>query len=160
MKKQKHSLLGLERVLPMLSQQRGWEEQLDLHSVFVNWSKLLDKDISDHCQPLKIISKVLWIEVENSAWLQQFQFQTVLILDVLNQSLRISKLKGIRFCVESEERRATEQQKPALVYSQPSAEEITEFEQQIECIPDKNVRDAMIRFWYISHACKKGMAEK
>ena len=155
MKKSNTTISGLENLIPLLSQQRGWEEQLDLHSVFVHWHELLDSTITDHCQPLKIVQKVLWIEVENSAWLQQLQFQTILLLEILNKSLRISKLKGLRFCVEEKERQTEKKAEQVLSYVQPPARDIARFEQQAEGIADKNVRDALLRFWYLSHACKK-----
>lgn len=154
-KNNKNPLLGLEKVLPNLSQRRGWEEQLDLHSVFLRWDELLDREITDHCRPLRIVKKVLWLEVENSAWLQQFQFQTVLLLDILNKSLRISKLKGLRFCLEKKDLNLVKKQETVLSYVQPSAEELCNFEQQAEGIADKDVRDALVRFWYLAHACKK-----
>lgn len=155
MKKNDATLLGLENLLPKLSQQRGWEEQLDLHSIFLNWHELLDTDVTDHCQPLKIVAKVLWIEVENSAWLQQMQFQTVQLLDVFNGSLRLSKLEGLRFCIEKEERVTVKKSEQGLSYVQPSSKDIAAFEQQVEGIPDEAVRDAFVHFWYLSQACRK-----
>ncbi len=112
MKKKKATLEGLNNLLPHLSRQRGWEEQLDLHTVFVNWDALLDQDTVDHCQPLKIVKKVLWVEVENSAWLQQLQFQTVQLLAILNQSLKKSQLLGLRFCV-AEQRQGKKMRSPS-----------------------------------------------
>ncbi|HID02692.1 MAG TPA: DUF721 domain-containing protein [Desulfobacterales bacterium] len=155
MKKYSNSLLELGNLLPQLSQQRGWEEQLDLHSIFVNWRELLESDITDHCQPLKIVQKVLWIEVENSAWLQQFQFQTVVLLDILNRSLRISKLKGLRFCVEEKQMQAESQSESSLKYVQPPAKDVANFERQAGVISDQEARDALVRFWYLSQACRK-----
>ncbi len=148
-------LQGLAALLPQLSRQKNWEEQLDLHSLFLHWHELLDSDITDHCQPLKIVKKVLWVEVENSAWLQQFQFQTVLLLDILNKSLRISTLKGLRFCLAKKERDAENVAEPVLRYVQPPAEDVATFERQVESISDKDVRESLIRFWYLSQACKK-----
>jgi hypothetical protein len=155
MKKNTATLMGLENLIPQLSQQHGWEEQLDLHSIFVNWHELLDSDITDHCKPLKIVKKVLWIEVENSAWLQQLQFQTVVLLEILNRSLRVSMLKGLRFFVEEEGRKIKKEPEQVLSYVQPLACDIARFEQQVEGISDKDARDALVRFWYLSHACKK-----
>ena len=155
MKKNSNSLLGLNGLLPQISQQRGWEEQLDLHSIFVNWHELLDSDITDHCQPLKIVKKVLWVEVENSSWLQQLQFQTVLLLDIINKSLSLSKLKGLRFCIGEEQRQAVRKPESSLSYVQPPANDVANFEQQAGVIPDKEVRDALVHFWYISQACRK-----
>ena len=155
MVKQSNPPLALNGLLPQLSQQRGWEEQLDLHSIFVNWQELLESDITDHCRPQKIVKKVLWVEVENSAWLQQFQFQTLLLLDILNSSLRLSKLKGLRFCVEEKSHRAADEQEVSLSYVQPPAKDVANFEQQAGIIPDQEVREALVRFWYLSQACKK-----
>lgn len=155
MAKQNDSLLALNGLIPRLLQQRGWEEQLDLHSIFVDWQELLESDIADHCRPLKIVKKVLWVEVENSAWLQQLQFQTILLLDILNSSLRLSKLKGLRFCVEEKKQHIADEPESSLSYVQPPAKDVANFEQQAEIIPDKEVREALVRFWYLSQACKK-----
>ncbi len=155
MKKKKATLEGLNNLLPHLSRQRGWEEQLDLHTVFVNWDALLDQDTVDHCQPLKIVKKVLWVEVENSAWLQQLQFQTVQLLAILNQSLKKSQLLGLRFCV-AEQRQGKKDEKPIVLrYVPPPGEELAAFEQQVESITDEAARDALIRLWYLSRACRK-----
>ncbi len=148
-------LQELKNVLPHISQQWGWEEQLDLHSVFVRWHELLGCEITQHCQPLKIVKKVLWVEVENSAWLQQFQFQTVVLLDILNNSLRISKIKGLRFVLAEKEIGEEDINETGLRYVQPSPQDIAAFEQQAGSIPDKDARDALVRFWYLSKACKK-----
>ena len=153
--KKSKPLQGLENLLPQITRQRGWEEQLDLHSVFLRWGDLVESDVADHCQPLKIVKHVLWVEVENSAWLQQLQFQTVLLLDILNNSLRTSRFKGLRFCLAEKEHCKKEKSAPTLRYVQPSTREIEAFEQQAGAIPDKDSRDALVRFWYLSQACKK-----
>ncbi len=155
MKDKGKSLEGLALLLPQLSRQRGWEEQLDLHSIFLNWSEILDKEIAEHCRPLKIVKKQLWIEVENSAWMQQFQYQTVFILDMLNKSLKRTRLQGLRFCVAEKREGDGEEAEPVLRYVQPPPEDIAAFESCTESIPDKAVRESLIRFWYLSQACKK-----
>jgi len=153
-KKAQSTLQGLGNLLPQLSQQKGWQVQLDLHSIFRRWDRLLESEITEHCQPLKIVRKELWIEVENSAWLQQFQYQSVLILETLNKSLRISKLKGLRFFVAEKAFEKEEEETP-LRYVPPPAEEVTEFETQIASIADEASREALLRFWYLSKACKR-----
>ena len=148
-------LQGLGDLLPQLSRQRGWKEQLDMHSIFLRWEELLDSETVKHCRPLKIVRQVLWVEVENSAWLQQYQFQSQLFLETLNQSLRLSKLKGLRFYVADKEFEEKKKEIP-LRYVQPSAEELATFEQQISIISDDNSREALLRFWYLSKACQRG----
>ena len=153
--KKTNHLQSLENLLPQIAGRRGWEEKLDLHSVFLRWGDLVESDVAEHCRPLKIVKSVLWVEVENSAWLQQLQFQKVLLLDVLNNSLRLSKFEGLRFCIAEKEHCKKEKSAPTLRYVQPSAREIEAFEQQAGAISDKDSRDALVRFWYLSQACKK-----
>ena len=154
-KKKKNTLQGLVNLLPQLSQQRGWKEQLELHSVFLDWEELLDKEITAHCKPLKIVKKVLWVEAENSAWLQQFQYQSAFLLQTLNQSLATTKLKGIRFYVAEKEFEEEKKEAP-LRYVPPPAQELADFEKQVSSIADKESREALLRFWYLSKACKRG----
>ncbi len=155
MNKHNKTLMRLEDLLPTLSKHRGWAEQLDLHSIFLNWHDLLDADVAEHCQPLKIVGKILWVEAENSAWLQQLQFQSAHLMDTFNDSLRISKLKGVRFCMMTEDRVAVKKQEQVLSYVQPSSKEIKDFEYQAAGISDKDAREALVRFWYLSQACRK-----
>ncbi len=155
MKHSKTTLEGLASLLPQLSRQQGWQEQIDMHTVFTRWHSLLDEETAAHCQPLKIVKKVLWIEVENSAWLQQLQFQTVQLLDVFNRSLKKSRLQGLRFCVAGQDRKRAGEPEIVLRYVPPAEEELARFEQQIESIPDADAREALLHFWYLSHACRK-----
>ena len=155
MKKNKTTLESLVNLLPQLSRQQGWEEKIDLHTVFTRWHSLLDEETAAHCQPLKIVKKVLWIEVENSAWLQQFQYQAVQLLDVFNQSLKKSQLQGLRFCVAGQEKKKDKEPEIVLRYVQPAEEELALFERQIASIPDADAREALLHFWYLSHACRK-----
>ena len=154
-REEKKTLQGLGDLLPQLSQQRGWKEQLDMHSLFLRWEDLLDRETAKHCRPLKIVRKVLWVEVENSAWLQQYQFQSQFFLETLNKSLHLSKLKGLRFCV-AEKEFEEEQPEAPLRYVQPSAKEQAHFEEQLSTISDENSREALLRFWYLSKACQRG----
>lgn len=154
MEKKNKYLQCLEDLLPQVTRQRGWEEQLDLHSIFLRWDDLVERDVAEHCKPLKIVKHVLWVEVENSAWLQQLQFQTVPLLEILNNSLRLSRLKGLRLCL-AEKNSEKVKKEPALRYVQPSSRDIEAFEQQAGAIADKDSREALIRFWYLSQACKK-----
>ncbi len=154
-KKETKTLQGVGAFLPQLSQHNGWQEQLDLHSVFLHWDELFDKKITMYCRPLKIVRKVLWVEVENSAWLQQFQFQSVFFLETLNKSLRLSSLKSLRFCV-AEKEFEEKKEDVSLRYVPPSTQELADFEKLISSIADKDSREALLRFWYLSKACQRG----
>ncbi len=146
----------LAEMLPHLVRDRGWEEQLDLHSVFQDWPRLVDRETGGHSRPLKISRGVLWIEVDNSAWLQQLRFQKQHLLDTVNASLRKSTLKDIKLTLPKGRSAKEPEQEPVLRFIPPPAETVAAFERQIAFIADEQCRDALLRFWYLAHACRRG----
>ncbi len=146
----------LADMLPHLVRDRGWVEQLDLHSIFQDWPRLVDSETGEHCRPLKISRGVLWIEVDSSAWLQQLQFQKQHLFDTLNASLRKSMLKDIKLTLSKGNTAKRPAQEPVLRFIPPPAEDVAAFERQIAFITDEQCREALLRFWYLAHACRRG----
>lgn len=145
----------LADMLPHMIRERGWEAQLDLHSVFLNWQELIDPDTAACCRPLKISRGVLWIEVDSSAWLQQLQYQKHHILETVNSSLKRSTLQDIKLTLPKGKKEKKPQEIPALRFIPPPAEEVAAFERQVAFISDEQCREALLRFWYLAHACRK-----
>lgn len=143
---------ALGGILPGLVQDRGWEVQMDLRSFFPHWQELMEPDVALHSRPVRIAKATLWLEVDNSAWLQQLRFQKVTILEIINGYLKKSQLRDIRFTLpDGGEAIQTVGEK--VRFQAPSAEEISGFEDQIAYIEDQAIRDALMRFWYLSKAC-------
>ena len=138
-----------------LARRQGWQEQLDLHSLFLTWPELVDADTAAHAQPLKIERRVLWLEVENSAWLQQLQYQTSVLLEILNKSLKRSKLDGIRLVLVDQVRKKAEPKKAKVRYVRPPVEEQEAFQRHLLTIEDEKIREALMRYWYLAHACQR-----
>jgi len=151
-KKKKEKVIS--GVLPTLLRERGWEKQLDLHSIFPRWEELAGKEMSDHAQPLKIVRGTLWLEVENSSWLQHFQYQKIELLDTLNQSLRLTRLSDIKMVLPVGKKKSERVPDRSVSFVRPDEKKIAAFEQQISCIADEKCREALMQFWYLSHACK------
>jgi hypothetical protein len=145
----------LADVLPHLVREKGWEVQLDLHSVFLDWQGLVGPETAACCRPLKISRGVLWVEVDSSAWLQQLQFQRHHILETLNASLKKSTLHDIKLALPQGRKAKEFEGGPSLRFIPPSAEEVAAFEHQIASISDEQCREALMRFWYLAHACRK-----
>ncbi|MCK5515717.1 MAG: DUF721 domain-containing protein [Desulfobulbaceae bacterium] len=141
-------------VLPTLMRERGWEKQLDLHSIFPRWPELAGKEVSDHAQPLKIVRGTLWLEVENSSWLQHLQYQKFELLDILNQSLRMSRLSDIKMVLPVKKKESGQRPGRSVSFVSPDEKKIAAFEQQLSCIADEKCREALMQFWYLSQACK------
>lgn len=142
----------VEAIMPGLVRDKGWETQLDLHSIFPNWQDVVEPDAANHATPLKIVKGTLWLEVENSAWLQQFQFRKVMLLKSINAYLKKSNIKNIRFTLPRENEGESKPEKKVR-FVPPPQEEIQSFEEQVGFIEDKAARDSLIRLWYLSRAC-------
>ena len=146
-------------VIPGLLRDKGWEVQLDLHSIFPRWKEIVGEEMNEYAQPLKIEKGVLWLEVTNSAWLQQLQYEKLELLDTLNSCFRLSSLKDIKMVLpkgRAGKTKASDQESVSAVkYVKPSEEKIAAFQQQVECIADEKCRDALMQFWYLAQACKR-----
>ncbi|WP_228855692.1 DciA family protein [Desulfomarina profundi] len=150
-KKKARSLAGL---LPELVREQGWEKQLDLYSIFPRWRELVGQEIYTYVRPLKIVRNVLWIEVENSSWLQQMQFEKMQLLDVLNQALRLNRLDDIKMVLPVGEKSDEKTSIQSVTFVKPDKEEVAAFERQVSIIADEKCRDALMQFWYLSRACR------
>lgn len=154
----KNSSVNVAALLPNLVRHKGWEKQLDLHSIFPEWSTLANEDFAEHARPLKIERDVLWLEVENSAWLQQFQYGKYELLADLNDFLRLGQLKDIKMVLPSKKDKLSfnpDEKGQPVCFERPAPEKVEAFQEQVNCIEDEKCREALMQFWYLSNACKK-----
>ena len=148
--------ISLAKLLPLLVRDKGWEKQLDLYSIFDKWNEIIGEDVSLYAKPLKIDRGVLWLEVENSSWLQQFQYEKLDFLDALNSFLKIARLKDIKMVLPKGKKKEPERKKSVTVtFVRPPEEKIAAFERQVQGIEDEKCREALMQFWYLSQACKR-----
>lgn len=141
-------------ILPHLIRESGWEIQLDLHSVFADWRKIAAPEIADHCRPVKVRRGVLWLEVENSAWLQQLRFQKHQLLEAVNATLKHSSFQDIKLVLPEKNTQKNQEKSSGLCFVSPPPEAVAAFERQIAFIDDEKCREALLRFWYLAHACR------
>jgi hypothetical protein len=139
-------------ILPGVLRDRGWEAQVELHSIFPHWAEVVDADTAAHAEPLKIVKGTLWVEVENSAWLQQIQFQKMFLLESINAFLKNARIRDIRFVLPKIERKPPPEE-PQLKFVAPPRDELKHFEEQASFIEDEATREALVRLWYLSKAC-------
>lgn len=143
---------SMATIMPGVLRDRGWEAKVELHSIFPKWKQVVDETTAEHTEPLKIVKGTLWVEVENSAWLQQFQFQKVLLIKAINSHLKNVEIKDIRFVLPQDEKREEpEEQKVQFVAPPPDL--VKKFEEQASFIEDDETRESLIRFWYLAKAC-------
>ena len=144
----------MSSILPGLLRDKKWETQLDLHSIFPKWQEVVDEETARYGVPQKIVRGTLWVEVENSIWLQQLQYKKVVLLDTINAFLKKSSIKDIRFTLPNEETKDRVKKQP-LKFEPPPSEELQKFEEQAAFVEDDASREMLIRLWYLSKACKR-----
>jgi len=155
MQKKDRKQPAVAQILPQLIRESGWETQLDLHSVFASWRRIVDSETAGHCRPLKIRRGVLWLEVENSAWLQQLRFQKHHLLETINATLKKSSLQDIKLKLPEGKNPAEAVKTRSIRFIPPPPDEVAAFERQISFIEDEECREALLRFWYLAHACRR-----
>ena len=141
--------------LPGLIHDKGWARKLDQHRVFVDWEDLVEEEIASHAHPVKVVKDVLWLEVENSSWMQQIQFQKYFLLETLNNHLNSSHFSDIRLVVQDQDEKVEEPKEPSLKFVPPSPQSVEQFKSQVSIIEDEQIRESLVRLWYLSQACKK-----
>lgn len=141
-------------VLPEITRYQGWEAKLDIHSFFPRWEEVVGKEVADCSRPLKVVKDTLWLEVENSTWMQQLQFEKMRILEDINATLKITRLRDIRFVLPQRLKKEAARE-PEIVFVPPDSEELQRFEQQVSAIEDDEIRQALVRLWYLSKACRR-----
>ncbi len=149
--------LSLSLLLPELVRARGWEKQLEHYALFTRWPELVSGDLASYARPLKVERGVLWLEVDNSSWLQQFQYAKVELLDTLNRALSRSTLQDIRMVLPTVRAKDEPVPQPAvrLRFVSPDEEKLAGFRGQAEGIADDQCREALVRLWYLAHSCRR-----
>lgn len=141
--------------LPELVRHKGWQVKLEQHSFFPVWEDVVGEDLARCSRPVKVVKNVLWLEVDNSTWMQQLQFDKMRILEAVNSTLSKSRIKDIKFTLPTKEAQDLEQKSTELTFVAPDQQELKKFEQQVGCIKDDAARESLVRLWYLTKACRR-----
>ncbi len=158
MDRRKRDARSVDAVVADIIRANGWEAQLEMYSLFARWTELVSAEVAAHAKPVRIDRDCLWMEVENSAWMAQFQYEKYAILDALNAVLRLGRLRDIKMALPKKERKFVPMKRPAprVSYKPPSREETESFRKKlVGVIADDACRESLEHFWYLSHACKR-----
>jgi hypothetical protein len=61
------------------------------------WDEAVGPQISARAQPLSFQAGLLWVVVQNAAWMQELQFQAETLMDALNRNVGSAMVREIRF---------------------------------------------------------------
>ena len=67
----------------------------------------------------------------------------------------VSHFSDIRFVVGEKAREPLEEAQQALTYIPPAPERVEKFRAQISAIEDEDIRESLMRLWYLAQACRK-----
>lgn len=159
MKEKKNSGVPVDEIVADLIEKNGWEKQLEMYSLFSRWEELVSKELHEHCRPVRINRDILWLEVDNSAWMAQLGYQKYAILDTLNSVLRLGCIREIKMALSKKEAEFSpvkSRSGPRVVYEPPPVEEIARFRKKIHgVIKDDACREGLEEFWYLAQACHR-----
>ncbi|MDR3089573.1 MAG: DUF721 domain-containing protein [Desulfobulbaceae bacterium] len=145
----------LSAILPGLCCERGWQDRLEVYSLLACWTEVVDAEFAAHSRPGKIVAGVLWLEAENPAWMQQLQYRRRQLLAALNARLRYGRIKDIRLRLRDAETAEPPLEKEVSArFLPPDAAALGAFTQIAAAVKDPACREALLNFWYLSHACR------
>lgn len=76
-----------------------WGRRLSRHPVFLIWKAAVGEGIARGARPVFVKNGTLWVEVGDSAWLQEMEMRSDGLIEALNARLEKKKLKALRFRV-------------------------------------------------------------
>ena len=142
-------MTDMKTVLAGLIREKNWEGRLGMHAVFDFWDEVVGDDIAAYARPSLIRGTVLWLDVSDSVWMQQLQFQKNLLLEKINLRLTGTKLTDIRFQLDTSLGRpvSEEVEKTAKRKTEPDRKQRERLEEMLDSLADEDLKESMRRIW-------------
>ena len=139
----------MSELLNSLIQKKGWKKQITRNRVFLLWDRIVGEDIAVHAQPFVVRGRTLWLNVSDSVWMQQLQFQKMTILERVKQVLPGSSINDIRFQLDTSlgRPRPVEKQPSESHSTPPDPQKKAKFDEMISTLKDEKMRQAMEHLW-------------
>jgi predicted nucleic acid-binding Zn ribbon protein len=145
--KERGTISGLAAVLTTMAADRKWTKALNRHRLFEFWGEAVGREVAAHARPQVIRGAVLQVEVTDSVWMQQLQFQKGLLLEALNRRLGEEGLADIRFVLKSCETFADPPPLPPRRPNPPDPIKLAGFDKFLAVIKDEQIRACLKRIW-------------
>lgn len=88
---------ALGQVLQNITEERGWNEQLDQEDLIAAWPKFVGEEISAQTLPKSFQDGVLFIECRSTAWATQLRLIRTRLISHLQTEFPHSGIENIRF---------------------------------------------------------------
>lgn len=142
-------------LLPTLLERYGVARQVRAHKLVAEWPEIVGRRIAARAEPEQISGGVLWIRVENAAWLQELSLLRDELLSRVREALGGDppvddlKLRLARRGSRQEDRPTSRRppSRPRLAARREPARgaELEAIEREVEAISDPDLRRAILR---------------
>ena len=68
--------------------------------LWLNWSDVVGKTMSENCEPIAYHDGTLWLWVKNSVWMQQISFMLEPIKNTINEKYKRGYVKEVRLTLD------------------------------------------------------------
>jgi hypothetical protein len=68
--------------------------------LWLNWSDVVGKTMSENCEPIAYHEGTLWLWVKNSVWMQQISFMLEPIKNTINEKYKKGYVKEVRLTLD------------------------------------------------------------
>ncbi len=91
-------------ILPRVLQLMGLDDRFEEVKLLKGWERVVGAVIAQKSRPRMLKDGILFIEVENSGWMQELWFRQKQIIDRIKEEYPKVTVKGIRLEIERENR--------------------------------------------------------
>ena len=91
-------------ILPRVLELMGLDDRFEEVKLMRGWAEVVGPVIANKSRPRMLKDGILFIEVENSVWMQELWFHQKQIVDRIREAYPKVEVKGIRLEIERERR--------------------------------------------------------
>lgn len=149
---------GVGHILEKVIKNLGIAGQVHLVRIMTGWEKILGPPVSRVTFPRDLKAKTLFVDVENSVWLQQLSFMDSMIMEKINAFIGSKVVNKIRFGVGALPERSVDEgkdQAEALEDMELSNEDLDEIRDCAEAVSDLELRKTLRRILMKDRKLKK-----
>lgn len=141
-----HDFAQLRETFTRVYALHQWGNQQHLIQLLRDWPQIAGKQVSQLTRPAFFRKDVLWIYVQNSAWMQHMQYVKLDLLQRINNALAAITVTDIRWQLQpASDREPSERRKRPLKPVDPDQRQ--RFSVMTASIGDTQCQAALLRLW-------------
>jgi hypothetical protein len=145
--RKKSDLASLENTLSEVYSNKKWNNQWRLFRLSKDWPIIVGKEVAQLTTPAFFRKDVLWIFVQDSAWMQHMQYIKLDLLERINRVLTEQAITDIRWQLQPVTLPPPERFLPEPHAVDPEQER--SFRSMTEGVSNPECREALQRLWHI-----------